>query len=76
MDEAEKSGSTTPTPQPAFNPDEGLGPGLLDQVLEIFNRHKHPFVVIEECAMTWMGASVPMERQVCHKFYRCSLDFD
>ncbi|MCJ1428628.1 hypothetical protein MMC29_006538 [Sticta canariensis] len=65
MDEGEKSGSTTPTPQPALNPDGGLGGGYLDHVLEIFNWHKHPFVVIEECAMTWMGATVPVGRQDC-----------
>lgn len=66
MDEAEKSGSPTPTPEAAPIPDEGMGAGYLDEVLKIFDWHKHPFIMVEECAMTWMGATVPVGRQVCH----------
>lgn len=39
---------------------EGQQPDYLDTVLEIFNWHKHPFIMVEECALTWMGAAVVM----------------
>ena len=32
--------------------------GFLDEVLAIFEQHKHPFIPVEECALGWMGTNV------------------
>ena len=32
--------------------------GYLDHLLNIFRAHKHPFIMVEEFAMKWMGVSV------------------
>ncbi|OAX81154.1 hypothetical protein ACJ72_04504 [Emergomyces africanus] len=33
----------------------GLPAGYLDDVCSIFDRHNHPIVLVEQCAMLWMG---------------------
>jgi len=45
--------------------------GYLDEALAIFEHHGHPFIMIEECALRWMGTRVcPREVR-----YRFCLDF-
>lgn len=31
------------------------GQGYLDEVLTIFEKYKHPFVLVDNLAMRWMG---------------------
>ncbi|EEQ89584.1 hypothetical protein RJZ56_000232 [Blastomyces dermatitidis] len=45
--------------QPAIG---GLLAGYLDDVCSIFDRHNHPIILVEQCAMLWMGiAGSPTE---------------
>ncbi|KLJ11238.1 hypothetical protein EMPG_13477 [Blastomyces silverae] len=45
--------------QPAI---AGLPAGYLDDVCSIFDRHNHPIILVEQCAMLWMGiAGTPTE---------------
>ncbi|PGH03184.1 hypothetical protein GX51_04219 [Blastomyces parvus] len=40
----------------------GLPAGYLDDVCSIFDRHNHPIILVEQCAMLWMGiAGTPTE---------------
>lgn len=52
-------------------PVERQQPDYLDTVLEIFNWHKHPFIMVEECALTWMGAAVAMGQVYATGFPWC-----
>ncbi|KAI9825317.1 MAG: hypothetical protein M1819_000563 [Sarea resinae] len=40
------------------NDESTLLPGYLNHVFQVFNDHKHPFVIIEEAAMAWMALHV------------------
>ncbi|KAL8827132.1 MAG: hypothetical protein Q9170_007138 [Blastenia crenularia] len=41
----------------SINPDLPICTGYLDRTLEIFERHKHPFVLISTLALTWSGVN-------------------
>ena len=58
--ETEPSDPSTPRPEGYLKLYQGTKPDYLDTVLELFDRHKHPFILVEECALTWMGATVRM----------------
>ncbi|KAK3170835.1 hypothetical protein OEA41_002919 [Lepraria neglecta] len=38
--------------------------GFLDEVLGVFEHRKHPFILIEECALGWMGTAVTPKEDV------------
>lgn len=44
-----------------------MSPGYLDDVYIIFKAHQHPFILVEESALRWMGQRVyPMEVSISH----------